>query len=198
MGKDALKFAKTFHVKVNHEDTTEVGTKEDYYPMGYILSQHGQSVQDYKDVEGALVAVRHLCTKNQEEHGYAPEDKPEIVDEQFPEFSKFWYVFSLGKTETHTSTVGKKLEQDTDLKTLKQLDEAKCFMEGVGFSESAGPSTVHIENVKWQDLQKQVELVKLPYSSVKPPGDNVISFSCWLHMCVHTHVDWSIEAPVHG
>ena len=44
-GKDALKFAKTFSMGVKHNDVTTVGTKEDYFPMGQILAEYGQSLK---------------------------------------------------------------------------------------------------------------------------------------------------------
>ncbi len=95
MGKDSLKFAKVFEVKLDHVDTTTIGSKEDYFPMGDILQKHGSKLSDFKTPQDALEAVRHLCAKNREQHGY--EEKPEKVDEKFPQFSEFWFVFSLGK-----------------------------------------------------------------------------------------------------
>ncbi len=159
LGKDALKFAKNFQISVDHSDTTSVGTKEDWFPMGHILKEFGQSVQDFKTMDDALAAVRHLCAQNRSEHGY--EEKPEFLDEKFPQFSRFWFVFSLGKVQQHTSHVQKNLQQDVDLKNLDQLEKAKVFMEGLGFSEGSGSSSVQVENEKVAELTKAVELLKL-------------------------------------
>jgi len=158
-GKDSLKFAKTFAISLDHNDITSVGTKEDWYPMGHILKEFGQSVQDFKSMDEALAAVRHLCAQNREEHGY--EEKPESLDAKFPQFSRFWFVFSLGKEQKHTSNVQKKLAQDVDLKNIKMLETAKVFMEGLGFSEGSDSSGVQVENEKVAELTKAVELLKL-------------------------------------
>ena len=154
LGKDSLKFAKNFAVKVEHQDTTQVGSKEDWYTASYILKEHGSSIADFKTVEDALECVRYLCRTNQEQTGYEP--KPEVPDEKYPQFTKFWYVWSLGKVEQHTSSCGKKLEGESELKNLDQLELAKCFMEGLGYNNTAS-SSVKIENAKSQELQKQVE-----------------------------------------
>ena len=79
LGKDSLKFIKTFSIGVQHNDVTEVGTQEDYFSMGQILAEYGQSIKDFASEGDALEAVRHLCAKNAEEHQY--EAKPEKLDE---------------------------------------------------------------------------------------------------------------------
>ena len=197
LGKDALKFAKTFAVTVDHKDRTQCGTMEDWYSMGHILGEHGQRVTDFKSVEDALAAVRHLCAKNAEEHGYAP--KPECLDESFLQFSKFWFIFSLGKTTLHVSDTTKKLEQSSDLKTLAQLDQAKLFLEGMGFEATGASSTVKIENEKATGLKKLVELLKLPYTfrctirrSLESPmavdkKQKYIYIYMYIYVCVNTH-----------
>ena len=75
LGRDALKFTKTFSVSVVHDDVTKIATKEDWFPMGTILGHYGSKVPDYKDMEAALTAVRHLCAKHQQEHGYEPKQE---------------------------------------------------------------------------------------------------------------------------
>ena len=86
-------FAKTFNMHVTAEDNTEVGSKEDYLPAGKILNEHGCSWKDFKEPEEALARVRHLCAMNSKEHGYEP--KAEVIDDVYPEFSKFFFCFSL-------------------------------------------------------------------------------------------------------
>lgn len=68
LGKDALKFAKSFQIAVGHQDNTTVDTKEDWFPMGDILKLFGSNANDYKDVGEALSATRHLCALNRAEH----------------------------------------------------------------------------------------------------------------------------------
>ena len=158
MGKDSIKFAKTFQVSLTHTDTCTVGSVEDYYPMGTILEKFGYSVQDFETVDKAMAAVRHLCEKNREEHGYGV--KAEILDEKFPQFSRFWFVESKGKQESHTQHTVKKLEQEGEIKNLAQLQQAKMFMEGRGCAEGSGESSVKIENLKHVEIMKCVELMK--------------------------------------
>ena len=168
LGKDALKFAKSFGMSVEHTDDTLVGHKEDYFPMGKILETFGMGLKDFKTNEDALEAVRHLCEENKKEHGY--EEKPELLDPKFPQFSRFWFVMSLGKDKVHKQSVTKKLEQKSDLKSIKQLEEGKCFMEGVGWEEpkdEPGKPSGQVENAKAADLKKAVELLKPPYMHVK-------------------------------
>ena len=167
LGKDALKFAKSFKMGVEHTDDTAVGNKEDWYPMGKILEAFGMGFKDFKTNEEALEAVRHLCAQNRKEHGY--DVKQELLDETYPQFSRFWFVMSLGKKKVHKQSVSKQLLQNTDLKNLKQLEEAKLFMEGMGFDEvkdEPGKASGHVENVKAADLKKAVEMLKRPYMHV--------------------------------
>ena len=164
LGKDALKFAKCFEVSVTQSDTTTVGGVEDMYPMNVILEKcGGRKVHEYPSVEEALTHVRHLCAINQKDYGY--EAKDEAIDEAFPQFSKFWYKFSLGKEEKNVSNQTKKLVAKGDVKTLGQLSAAKVFMEGMGFDEGddqADDSSVTIESVLYAELKQKVELIRLP------------------------------------
>ena len=161
LGKDALKFAKNFQMAVTHNDVITVGTKEDYLSIGQILGLYGQTIKDFESTEKALEAVRHLCALNRQQHCY--DEKPEQVDDKFLIFSKFFFVIGQGKTCLHTSDVQQKLQQDVDLKNLQQLEEAKLFMEGMGFKDEADKSSVQLENVKAGEAKKLVELLKCPY-----------------------------------
>ena len=163
LGKDSLKFAKTFNMSVEHNDVTTMGTQEDFFPVGKILESYGQTLRDFTSIEDALTAVRHLCVKNREEHQY--DEKPEYVDDKFPAFSKFFFVMSKGKVQEHKQVVQKKLEQTVDLKNIAQLEEAKIFMEGMGYNSvgEAAPSGVKVENAKAIELKKNVELLKFSH-----------------------------------
>ena len=161
LGKDALKFVKTFSIGVQHNDVTTVGTKEDYFPMGQILAQHGQSIKDFASEGDALEAVRHLCAKNREEHQY--EEKPEKLDEKYTGFNRFWFVMSMGKTAEHKQIETKNLEQQVDLKNIAQLEEAKVFMEVMGFNEERSVSSVQVEHAKAGELKNKNELLKQPH-----------------------------------
>ena len=160
LGKDALKFSKNFNMSVEHNDVTTMGTQEDFFPVGKILEHYGQTLRDFPSIEDALTAVRHLCAKNREEHQY--DEKPEYVDDKFPAFSKFFFVMSQGKVQEHKQVVAKKLEQTVDLKNLAQLEEAKVFMEGMGYNlvDDGAPK---VENARAIELKKTVELLKFSH-----------------------------------
>ena len=160
LGKDSLKFAKTFSMSVEHNDVTTMGTQEDFFPVGKILEHYGQTLKDFTSIEEALTAVKHLCVKNREEHQY--DEKPEYVDDKFPAFSKFFFVMSKGKVQEHKQVVQKKLEQTVDLKNIAQLQEAKVFMEGIGFN-SVAEDAPKVENAKAIELKKNVELLKFSH-----------------------------------
>ena len=164
LGKDQLKFIKQFELAVTHSDETSVGDVEDMYPMNVILEKNGgRKVNEYDSLEEAMTHVRHLCAINQKEYGY--EAKEERIDPKYPQFSKFWYKFSLGKQEKHVSTETKHLSAKGDVKTLGQLAAAKVFMEGMGYDEGyekADDSGVTIESVLYGELKQKVELIRLP------------------------------------
>ena len=141
---------------------TTMGTQEDFFPVGVILGAYGQSLRDFSSTDDALAAVRHLCALNREEHQY--EEQPEYLDEKFPAFNRFWVVMPRGKIQEHKQVVQKKLEQNVDLKNIAQLEEAKLFMEGMGYnSVEAAPSGVQVENAKAIELKKNVELLKFSH-----------------------------------
>ena len=171
-GKDSLKFAINFGMEVSHSDESTIGKKTDYYPIGFILREHGMQISDYKNSGEALEAARHLVKKNAEHFGWDPKKYPEKVDEKHPEFSTMWFVWSLGKTETYHSVQKKTLSQDAPLDSMAKLEQGKVFMEGIGWQDpdaESGSSSVTIEAAKYQELQAKVELLKTTYLDFKHP-----------------------------
>jgi len=85
-----------------------------------------------------------------------------VIDDVYPEFSKFFFCFSLGKIQTHVGSQKKELSDSSGLKDMKQLESAKAFFEGLGFDGDAGAaeSTVKIENAKYQELKKELDAAK--------------------------------------
>ena len=157
-GKDALKFVKNFECALEHQDKTTIKQREDMFPIGLILAEYGQKVQDFPSVEKALAAARHLCKLNRQEHGY--EEKPEFIDKEFPQFSKLWFVFTSGRETENAQVVSKKLHQNAPVKTTSQLEQAKVFMEGMGFDEevgSGGDASASIEHARNAELQQAIE-----------------------------------------
>ena len=100
------------------------------------------------------------AARNQEEHCYAKQEP--VIDEVYPEYSRFFFRKSLGKTRTHTQEEIKKLSGEMDLKSAKQLENAKLFMEGQGFPEDApgSGSNASIVNVKWESLCAALQSLK--------------------------------------
>ena len=157
--------------------------------MGTILGKFGKRLSDYKTTDDALAAVRHLVKENQVYNTH--DDKPEQIDEKYPEFSRFWYVFSKGLTKTHTQDTEKKLEGVGDLKTVAMLEQGKMFMEGLGFNEElvAGDGA-KIENAKAEELKKKLELLKLSYLNFAHCQEIIDSSSCCtsyelVHLCMY-------------
>ena len=56
---------KEFMVQITHLDEVKSGKVEDYFTMGQILEVYGQRTQDFKNINEALAATRHLCKKMQ-------------------------------------------------------------------------------------------------------------------------------------
>jgi len=155
-----LKFTKTFKIAINHKDDTKIGHTSDYYPLGVLLEKNGKKLADFPDTDAAIQAATYLSQKNAKETGY--EYKEPELDTTYPEFSKFWFVFSLGKEETHTSSTDKTLDGSADLNNLQKLEMGKQFLEGIGWKDGSGASSVSIENAKVTEMRKEVELLKLP------------------------------------
>jgi hypothetical protein len=174
LGKDGLKFMKNFQMKVSCDTATTIAFNEDYYSMGEILDKFGKRMSEFPSVDDALTAVRHLCAINQAEYEY--EKTAERIDEEFPEYSKFWYRFSKGKYDENKTTCSNVLRQLSDIKTWRQLEQSKLIMEGASkltmegaaLGKKAGeivqPS---VGSVTWEaepyaELQQNVKLLKLP------------------------------------
>jgi hypothetical protein len=136
-----------------------------------------------------MTAVRHLCAENRKFQG--GDEKPEIIDAKYPQFSRMWFIFSLGLTKTHTQKTEKRLEGVTDLKNLAQLQQAKIFMEGMGIEDAENlTSGTHIEGEKVAELKKTLELLKLSY--LAHCQEIVEISSCCVHwmyinMCIHVY-----------
>ncbi len=174
LGKDGLKFMKDFQMKVSCDTATTIAYNEDYFPMGEILEKFGKRMAEFPTVDDALKAVRHLCDVNQAEYEY--EKKAERIDEEFPEYSKFWYKFSKGKYDENKTTCSKLLSQQCDIKTVGQLEQSKLIMEGASklIMEGAALGKKACEivqpsvgSVTWEaepyaELQQNVKLLKLP------------------------------------
>ena len=174
LGKDGLKFMKEFQMKVSCDTATTIAYNEDYFPMGEILDKFGKRMAEFPTVDAALKAVRHLCDVNQTEYEY--EKKAEMIDEKFPEYSKFWYRFSKGKYDENKTTCSNALRQLSDIKTWRQLEQSKLIMEGASkltmegaaLGKKAGeivqPSVVSVtwEAEPYAELQQNVKALKLP------------------------------------
>ena len=167
LGKDGLKFMKDFQMKVSCDTATTIAYNEDYFPMGEILEKFGKRMAEFPTVDDALKAVRHLCDVNQAEYEY--EKKAERIDEEFPEYSKFWYRFSKGKHDENKTTCSNVLRQRSEIKTSHQLEQSKLIIErSVALGKIAGEiEQPKVASVKWEEepgteIQQNVMMLKLP------------------------------------
>ena len=163
-GKGCLNFTKEFAVAIRHHDVVAVSKVEDYMPMGQILGYYGKTVKEYSNIEKALAAVRHLVSKNEAEWDRDPKDHPEAIDQEFPEFSKFYFVWCLGKKTDNIDETSKELSQSAPLKNVAQIEAAKLFMEGMGHNPMVEDSQPTITNVKYEEIAKAVEGIKTTYT----------------------------------
>jgi hypothetical protein len=166
LGKDGLKFMKNFQMKVSCDTATTIAYNEDYFPMGEILEKFGKRMAEFQTVDDALKAVRHLCDVNQAEYEY--EKKAERIDEEFPEYSKFWYRFSKGKYDENKTTCSNVLSQLSDIKTWRHLEQSKLITDGASLGVMAGKiEQPTVASVKWAEepateIQHNVMMLKLP------------------------------------
>ena len=161
LGKDGFKFMKDFQMKVSCDTATTIAYNEDYFPMGEILEKFGKRMAEFPTVDDALKAVRHLCDVNQAEYEY--EKKAERIDEEFPEYSKFWYRFSKGKYDENKTACFNVLRQRSDIKTAGQLEQSKLIMEGAALGNEAGEIVpACVGSVKGEELLPKRLLLGLP------------------------------------
>jgi hypothetical protein len=166
LGKDGLKFTKNFQMEVSCDTATTIAFNEDYYPMGEILDKFGKRMSEFPSVDDALTAVRHLCAINQAEYEY--EKKAERIDEEFPEYSKFWYRFSKGKHDENKTTCSNVLRQCSGIKTRRHSEQAKLIMEGAALGDMAGKidqptvASVKEEEEPGTEIRQHVMMLKLP------------------------------------
>ena len=157
-----MKFASKFRKSLAFDDTTILAKVEDYYTPGEILAPDGSSLSNFNKVSDAVKDVEYLVQKNMEANGWSMADHPSLLDEEKPEYSRYWYVKGKGKETSWTQTQSKKLVGDASLKGLAQLQSACKAMEMLGWSEdpAAAASGAIIENVKYSLLMKEIELLK--------------------------------------
>ena len=85
-GKDALKFASSFHKSLEFNDTTTLKQVEDYFSVGEILAFNGNSLSNFKTVNDAVKDAQYLVKKNMDANGWTEEDHPPEMDEEKPEY----------------------------------------------------------------------------------------------------------------
>ena len=156
-GKDSLKFVSTFQKSLDFNDTTTLSQVEDYFAVGEILAFNGSALSNFKSVSDAVSDVNYLVKKNMDANGWTEEDHPPQLDEEKPEYSKFWYVKGKGKETAWKQNQCKKIQGDAALKNLAQLQLGCKFMECMGFQEEEKGSGATIENVKSPLLIKEIE-----------------------------------------
>ena len=170
-GNQGMKTLTDFNKKLVHNDITEVAQHEDFQTPLQILESNGSSLKDFGTIDEAMAAVWHLVEKSQKEFEWTFEEYPCKMDAKFPQFSRIYYVMSKGKTSCWKQNQEKVMEQTFKVKNQQQLQDAAAFMEGLGFSPDAGPSSVQIVNEKFNELQKETKAAStshLIYSQLAP------------------------------
>ena len=159
--KGSLKFAYKFSQTLEHTESTSVSSNEEYRTPGEILSLVGRSFKDFNSTRQAIVDVEYLVAKNAEEFEWSPEEFPAKIDTVKPEYSRYWYIKSNGKTQSFNQIQKKKFEGEAMVKGVKQMEGTMNFMEGLGFAGDS--SNVNIESVKHAELMKVCATLKYTY-----------------------------------
>ena len=160
-GKDSLKFAQSFAMSLAHEDKTVVEQTEDYLSVGQILQFEGQSLGNFPSMAMALEDCKYLVKKNARLHCWDELEHPAELDEEKPEYSKFWYVKGHGKKTSWSQVEKKELQGEAALKGAKQLADGTKFLECLGFEQAV--EVTAIANVKHELMTKELETVKYTY-----------------------------------
>jgi len=158
----ALKYLSTFTMTVTHTDLVEVGSTSDYRSVGQILNLHGMGFKDYPNIKEAVEGVEYLVKKNRDQFDWCEETSPPAIDNERPQFSRYWYVHSLGRKDTAEQETKKQLTGVAQLKNVQQLKASLGFMEGMGF-ENAPSSSLEIQNANYAVLMTAVESLKSSY-----------------------------------
>ena len=140
------------------ENDAALAHTDDYFSVGEILSFFGSNIDSFEDKKQALARASYLCERNQQEHGY--EKHAPCLDDKFPEYSRFFFRKSKGRTVAWEQDEQKQLSGEVGLKNLKQLEEAKVFLEGHGLGDQVETPGVQVANVKYGELQESTAVLK--------------------------------------
>ena len=163
--KESLKFHFKFEGSITHTDSTEMSSRSDYHSVGEILGFFGRKLSEFPSFDDAVKDVQYLVRKNREQEGWNEAEHPAQMDKDKPEYSRFWFCKSGGKTEKWRSDTVKRLSGEADLKDdHRKLNNTLMFMEGLGYEASAtAGSEVQISSVKWQQMIEALEPLKFTY-----------------------------------
>ena len=153
---------KKFEVAVTHEHVTDYAKNVDMITLAQVLQRGGLSWDTYTDKEEAKKVAVHLAKKNATMLSY--NYKEPDWDEEYPQLSMFFYITSKGKDERTRQTTKKALSQDCPLSSVKQLDDAKAFMEGLGYEEKPiddPANSSNLVNIKKEELEKKLTSLQL-------------------------------------
>ena len=173
MKKNGIKWALNFDKKVTFEEGSTSEFTEDYYTGASILALNGATWHEFGSDEKAMEAVQHLVQQNEETFDTDLEEHPHIVDPKMPQFSKYWYIASKGKTTSIGSKETKELRGTSSVKNAKQLQDAHVMMEALPSSFSGdgaeGQKDGKIVSVKFEELQKENVAFQKTYFILRLP-----------------------------
>ena len=159
-GKDALKFAKSFQISVEHQDVTTIGQNSNTLTIARVLELGGLPYSSFPDPEEAKKCAVHMCKKNALLMEYTFQE-PEW-DTTFPHLSTVFYIESKGKDTSAQQVTSKKLTGNAALQTTAQISDANIFLEGQGFQEDlAIAEGVQVVNVKKEEIEKKLASLQL-------------------------------------
>ena len=159
-GKQALKFVTTYEHKLEHDNSVEVGTEENFFTMPQILEINGLRWHDFKQASEAKTVATALIEDNKREHGHSKEP---IVHIAFPELmTKFFYVKSSGIKRKETWSDREELTRKCD---LKPGQTAELF----NAASSSNP-LIKNESQDYMDFGIKLTLVKSNLAALQKHG----------------------------
>ena len=127
-----------------------------------VLTLNGMSLSDFKNHNEALKVADEIVLQNQKEMGqsHAAQEYSNLL------LVKVFYIRGEGKKRSWMQMENKIFIAEANVKSRQQLQEARGFIEGLGEgmqgSDSAGSSSVKIENSTFVYMNQQKEALTPP------------------------------------
>ena len=127
-----------------------------------MLTLNGMRLSDFKNHNEALKVADEIVLQNQKEMGHSHAAQ----EHSNPLLVKVFYIHGEGKKRSWMQMENKIFIAEASVKNRGQLQEARGFIEGLGEGmqghDSAGSSSVKIENSTFVYISQQKEALKPP------------------------------------